>query len=135
MAPVVVEIASDFLQDSRTNKEVMRARTAEAIHMSQVLEMHEAYQSRPSLLTHASNPIFQSPSFDAFLRATSLKTEQRDPSFEPVAESEDVDGAFVQALDLNSTNDTDMLDDDVDGLRSAATARQRILEIKNEEFQ
>ena len=52
-------------------------------------------------------------------------------------ESEDIDINFEQALDMNSTVNNDMMDDDLDGggPNNSQKQIQKVLEIKNEEFQ
>ena len=52
-------------------------------------------------------------------------------------ESEDIDINFEQALDMNSTVNNDIMDDDLDGggPNNSQKQIQKVLEIKNEEFQ
>lgn len=132
--PLIVEIGSSLPEGGQPGDEVVRAATPEAIHRSQLHQMHRTYQSRPCLLTHASNPIFMAPSFETFLKTTDPKIDLADRSSEERTEADDLDNAFGQALDLNSANDTDMLNDDADPLNSSASTRHKVLEIKNEEF-
>lgn len=116
------------------NDDVLRTAAPEAIHDIQLHEMHKAFLSSPALLTHASNPVFVAPSFDAFVKACNPKIDVADRDRDLADEPEDLENAFVQALDLNSNNDTDMLKEDVDMLSAASASRQKVLEVKNEEF-
>ena len=115
-------------------EDLLTAYSPECIFQRQVLEQHEAFQGKPSLLTHSNNPIFKPPSFDYFQTRASLTIGKPEAGQNITTEGEEADGAFTQALDLNTTNDTNILGEDDDAFGGMTSSNQKSLEIKNESF-
>ena len=100
--------------------------------------MHASYQSKPATLTHLSNPVFAPPTIESFFQSMKPQVIKVDHLSTGGADSNEMDSNFEQALDMNQAGDDDMLGDDldVDGkINKGKKQTQKVLEIKNEEFQ
>jgi len=100
----------------------LQGATREQVQMKRLFQMHTAFQSKPAMLTHAHNPIFSPPSFKDFLNTMHPKGAGSNKEPERQPDVDDPDNVFVQALDLNGVDGTDLLNEDAVALGSSAVA-------------